>query len=92
MPEQIRISSKNGTKRTITLPGLSWGTFSVSSIGWSSDATHVYVVVRLGPDLAALVSFAVAGSNDVWEKLLVGPDDSWNLGFVAAPKKRRKAS
>jgi hypothetical protein len=55
-------------------------------LGWTSDSSRFFVVVRFGlTEDRALLSFSVDGQKDYWEKLLADCAAEWNDGFVLEP-------
>ncbi len=92
---RLRVVTRDGlTNRALSLPPSTVHhvrqTFlsGIDSLGWQSDERRFFAVVRLGPEDRALLSFAVAGTRDYWERPLSASGDAWPFGFVLTPVKR----
>jgi hypothetical protein len=89
---QFRVMTRAGlTKRSFSLPPSIVHsvrqTFlsGIDSLGWQANERRFFAVVRLGPEDRALLSFAVAGTRDYWERPLSALEDPWPFGFVLTP-------
>jgi hypothetical protein len=93
--DEFRVVTRGGlTKRAFSLPqsvvDYATQTFlsGIDSLGWQVDERRFFLVVKLGPEDRALLSFAVAGRRDYWERPLSAVGEPWPFGFVLTPVKR----
>lgn len=89
----LRVMTPGGvTKRSLSLRAFNVDRMmresflsSIDSLGWQANERRFFAVVGLGPEDRALLSFAVAGTRDCWERPLSAVGDPWPFGFVLTP-------
>lgn len=89
---QFRIVTQRGrTRRAFSLPPSvveyrqQAFVSGIDSLGWQADERRFFAVVSLGPEDRALLSFAVGGTSDYWERPLSAAGQPWDFGFVLKP-------
>lgn len=90
---QLRVMTRGGvTKRSLSLRAFNVDRMmresflsGIDSLGWQADERRFFAVVKLGPEDRALLSFAVVGTQDYWERPLSAVGEPWPWGFVLTP-------